>query len=100
MTLIKYIEILFCYENNSHNHGQFLLLILTIPLSERSLQMNLYNLHILLTFHVGLQLQFSCALEGQCFSISKYGMYSVLPIEYSVHICMATQGYICMMKQA
>ena len=27
-------------------------------------------------------------------------MYAALPIEYDIHSCMLTQGYICMVHQA
>ena len=68
----------------------FLLLILTILLIDKRLQMNLYKVHNLPAFYRELKLQFTYVLVGQYLAISKYGMYAALPIAHYIPICITT----------
>ena len=52
----------------------FLLVTLTIPLIDRSLQMDFHKIHNLPALHRVLGLQFSYVMEGQYLAISKYGL--------------------------
>ena len=61
--------------------------------------MNLYTVHNFPAFNLELNLQFSNALEGQYLVESKHGMYTVLPTEHDIHICMANQYNLSMMNQ-
>ena len=77
----------------------FLLLILTVPLVDKSLQMNLYKVHNLPALHP-LNIQFTYQLEGKYLAIGKHGLYAALPSENDIRICMTTSGGLCMMNQA
>ena len=48
----------------------FLLVILTIPLADQSLVMNLYKVHNLLALHPKLHVQFHYQLEGEYLAIN------------------------------
>ena len=49
----------------------FLLVILTMPLADQSLVMNLYKVHNLPTLHPKLHVQFQYQLEGEYLAITK-----------------------------
>ena len=57
----------------------FLLVILTIPLADQSLVMNLYKVHNMPTLHPGLHVQFEYQLEGEYLAITKDKQYAALP---------------------
>ena len=57
----------------------FLLVILTIPLADQSLVMNLYKVHNLLALHPKLHVQFQYQLEGEYLAITKDKQYAALP---------------------
>ena len=57
----------------------FLLVILTIPLTDQSLVMNLYKVHNLLALHPKLHVQFQYQLEGEYLAITKDKQYAALP---------------------
>ena len=78
----------------------FLAVILTIPLVDISLQMNVYKVHNLPTLHPELKVQFTYDLEGQYLAISKNGIYAAIPAPWDIEICQATDGYLCMLNQA
>ena len=78
----------------------FLAIILTIPLVDISLQMNIYKVHNLPTLHPDLKVQFTYELEGEYLAISKNGIYAALPSAADIRICEATDGYLCMLNQA
>ena len=78
----------------------FLLLILTVPLVDQSLQMDLYKVHNLPALHPTLNIQFTYQLEGKYLAIGKHGLYAALPSEHDIRICMTTNGGLCMMNQA
>ena len=39
-------------------------------------------------------------MEVQYLAISKHGFYAAIPSEHDIRICMATEGYLCMLNQA
>ena len=78
----------------------FLMLILTVPLVDKSLQMDLYKVHNLPALHPRLNIQFTHQLEGKYLAIGKHGLYATLPSENDIRICMTTSGGLCMMNQA
>ena len=77
-----------------------LVIILTIPLIDNSLQMNVYKVHNLPSLHPGLQIQASYQLEGEYLAIDQHGIYASLPAASDVQICMMTGGGLCMLNQA
>ena len=77
-----------------------LLIILTIPLIDQSLQMDLYKVHNLPALHPDLKIQFTYEIEGEYLTISKGDLYAALPTPKDIQICMAMEGYLCLMNQA
>ena len=78
----------------------FLLVILTVPLVDQSLQMDIYKVLNLPALHPELNIQFIYQLEGKYLAIGKHGLYAALPSESDIRICMTTSGGLCMMNQA
>ena len=78
----------------------FLLVILTIPLADQSLVMNLYKVHNLPALHPKLHVQFQYQLEGEYLAITKDKQYAALPTAWDIQICETTERYLCPMNQA
>ena len=78
----------------------FLLVILTIPLADQSLVMNLYKVHNIPTLHPELHVQFEYQLEGEYLAITKDKQYAALPTARDIRICEITEKYLCPMNQA
>ena len=78
----------------------FLLVILTIPLADQSLVMNLYKVHNMPTLHPELHVQFEYQLEGEYLAITKDKQYAALPTVQDIRICETTERYLCPMNQA
>ena len=78
----------------------YLLLILSIPLIEKSLRMKLYKVHNLPVLKLQLSLQYKYVIEGEYLAVSDGGMYASLSKDHDVHICEMTQGYLCMLEKA
>ena len=57
----------------------FLLAILTIPLADQSVVMNLYKVHNLPALHLQLNIQFQYQLEGEYLAITKDQQYAAIP---------------------
>ena len=77
-----------------------LMLILTIPLIDQSLQMNLYQIHNLPMIYPKLKIQATYELEGDYFATLMEGMFVALPNATDVKLCLMTQGHLCMFDQA
>ena len=58
---------------------EFLLIILTIPLTDQSLEMDLYKIYNLPAFHPELKVEFTYELEGEYLAITKNKLYAALP---------------------
>ena len=78
----------------------FLLIILTIPLTDQSLEMNLYKVYKLPALHPKLKVEFTYELEGEYLAITKNKLYAALPTAREIRICKGTGGYLCLMNQA
>ena len=78
----------------------FLLIILTIPLMDQSLEMNLYKVYNLPALHPELKVEFTYELEGEYLAIIKNKLYAALPTAREIRICKGTGGYLCLMNQA
>ena len=57
----------------------FLLIILTIPLTDQSLEMNLYKVYNLPALHPELKVEFTYELEGEYLAITKNKLHAALP---------------------
>ena len=78
----------------------FLLIILTIPVTDQFLEMNLYKAYNLPTLHPGLKVEYIYELEGEYLAITKNKLYAALPTAREIRICKDTGGCLCLMNQA
>ena len=78
----------------------FLLIIFTIPLTDQSLEMDLYKIYNLPALHPKLKVEFMYQLEGEHLAIMKNKLYAALPTAAEIRICKGTEGYLCLMSQA
>ena len=78
----------------------FLLVLLTIKLTDQSLEMDLYKIYNLPTLHPKLKIEFIYQVEGEYLAISKSRLYAAIPTAREIRICETTEGYLCLMNQA
>ena len=76
------------------------MLILTIPLIDQSLHMNLYKVHNLPMLHLTLQMHVQYEVEGPYLATMMDSMFITLPTAIDVKLCLVTKGYLCMFGQA
>ena len=77
-----------------------LFIVMTIPLKDTSLQMNVYKVHNLPLIHPKLNISVTYELEGKYLAIGHEGHYVSLPEEGKLTMCLLTQGVLCKMNQA
>ena len=80
--------------------GDVLSILLTIPLIDRSLQMNVYKVHNLPALQVKLGVAAEYILEGDYLAVDQHGLYVALPDAREMQICLTSQGGLCVMNQA
>ena len=68
--------------------NDFLMVILTIPLIDSSLNVNLYRIHNLPMLHSILEIQVEYELEGNYLATHMHGMYATIPKETDIKLCM------------
>ena len=78
----------------------FLLILLTIQLTDQSLEMDLYKIYNLPILHPKLKIEFTYQIEGEYLAISKSRFYAAIPTAREIRICETTEGYLCLMNQA
>ena len=79
----------------------YLMLNLTVPLVDQSLQMNLYKVHKLPMLHPILNVHAQYELEGTSLATLMEGMFVfALPTALDVILCLITNGHSCMFNQA
>ena len=76
------------------------MLILTIPLVDQSLQVNLYKVHNLPMLHPILIVHAQYELEGTYLTTLMEGMFVSLTTTLDVKLCLVTNGHLCMFDQA
>ena len=76
------------------------MLILTVPLVEQSLHMNLYKVHNLPMLHPTLNVHVQYELEGAFLATMMEGMFISLPTALDIKLCPITNGLLCMLDQA
>ena len=72
------------------------MLILTVPLVDQSLNMNLYKVHNLPMSHPTLNMHVQYELEGPYLATMMDGMFISLPTALDVKLCLMTNGHLCM----
>ena len=78
----------------------YLMLILTVPLVDQSLQVNLYKIHNLPMLHPTLNVHAQYKLEGTYLTTLVEGMFILLPTALDVKLCLITKGHLRMFDQA
>ena len=79
---------------------KMLVILMTIPVLDKSLELNIYQVHNLLAIPPGHEVAALYQLESRYFAIGKHGMYVTLPTEQSVRMCLQTELAICILEQA
>ena len=77
----------------------YLMLILTVPLIDQSLHMNLYKVHNLPMLHPTLHVHAQCEMEGSYLATVMDGMYITLPTALDVRLCLVANGHLRMFDQ-
>ena len=77
-----------------------LMLILTVPLVDQSLQMNLYKIYNLPMLHPILHMRAQYELERSYIATVMDGMFVTLPTALDGRLCLMTNGHLCMFNQA
>ena len=75
------------------------MLILTVPLVDQSLQMNLYKVYNLPMLHPILHVHAQYELENTYLVTVMDGMFITLPTALDVKLCLMTNGHLCMFNQ-
>ena len=78
----------------------YLMLILTVPLVDQSLHMNLHKVHNLPMLHPTLNVHVQYELEGSYLAMMMEGMFITLPTALDVKLCLVTNGHLRMFNQA
>ena len=78
----------------------YLMLILTVPLFDQSLHMNLYKVYNLPMLHPVLHVHVQYEIENSYLATVMDGMFITLPTALDVKLCLITNGHLCMFKQA
>ena len=77
-----------------------LMVIMTIPLVDNSLDVNLYKVHNLPMLHPQLGVQAEYELEGEYLAILVHGMYATIPKTTDIKLCKLSQGHLCTLDHA
>ena len=78
----------------------YLMLIMTVPLIDQSLHMNLYKVHNLPMLHPTLHVHAQYEVEGSYLATVMEGMFITLPTTLDVRLCLMMTGHLCMFNQA
>ena len=78
----------------------YLMLILTVPLIDQSLHMDLYKVHNLPMLHPTLHVHAQYEIESSYLATVMDGMFITLPTALDVRLCLMLNGHLCMFNQA
>ena len=79
---------------------KMLVILMTIPVLDKTLELNIYQVHYLPAIPPGQEVESLYQLESRYFAIGKHGLYVTLPTEQSVRMCLQTELAICILEQA
>lgn len=79
---------------------QTLLIMIDIPLMDSTLAMDVFEVHNLPKLDPALQMQYQYQIEGKFLAITRDGRFATLPNENFIHLCLVTQGHICILDTA
>ena len=78
----------------------YLMLILTVPLVDQSLNIDSYKVHNLPMLHPTLHVHAQYEIEGSYLATVMDGMFITLPTVLNVRLCLMMNGHLCMFNQA
>ena len=78
----------------------YLMLILTVPLIDQSLQMELYKVYDLPMLHPTLNVHAQYEIEGTYLATLMEGMFVPSPSALDIKLCLMTNRHLCMFDQA
>ena len=78
----------------------YLMLILTVPLIDQSLQMNLYKVYDLPMLHPTLNVHAQYEIEKDYLATLMEGMFISLPSTLDIKLFLVTNGHLCIFDQA
>ena len=79
---------------------RMLVILLTIPLTDQSLEMNIYKAHNLPLASPEYHVTSQYVLEGEYLAVDKDEMYVALPEKESIGLCLISDLGLCTIKQA
>ena len=79
---------------------KMLVILMTILVLDKTLELNIYQVHNLPAIPPGQEVESLYQLENKYFAIGRHGQYVTLPMEQSVRICLQTELAICILEQA
>ena len=79
---------------------KMLVILMTLPVLDKSLELNIHQVHNLPAIPPGQEVAALYQLESRYFAIGKHGMYVTLPTKQSVRTCLQTELAICILEQA
>ena len=79
---------------------KMLVILMTIPVLDKTLELNIYQVHNLPAIPPGQEVESLYQLDNKYFAIGRHGMYVMLPAEQSVRICLQTELAVCILEQA
>ena len=79
---------------------KMLVILLTIPVLDKSLELNIYRVHNLPSIPPRQEVAGTYQLEGDYFAIGKHGVYVTIPTEKAVQLCIESNLAICTIGQA
>ena len=77
---------------------KLLVVLLTIPLTDQSLEMNIFKIHNLPLVHPEYHVSAKYKIKGDYIAIDKKGMYVALPEENTLQICLMSDLGLCTMR--
>ena len=77
-----------------------LVLELSIPLIDQSLEMDIYKVYNLPALDADVGMQYQYEIENNYLAISRGGVYAALPTEHDMEVCDITEGHLCTMNRA
>ena len=78
---------------------KMLVILMTILVLDKTLELNIYQVHNLPAVPPGQEIEALYQLENEYFAIGKHGLYVTLPTEQSVRTCLQTELAICILEQ-
>ena len=80
--------------------NDLMVILLTIPITDKSLAMNVYKAYNLPAVSPEHGVAARYHLEGEYLAVGKHGLYVAIPNARDVHLCLASQGGLCVMNEA